>query len=87
LTGNEEWRLDGTAVAKAFVFTSMPFVFAETMTGTASLLTGRLSIPPLVGAGTAVDLAILLTGMAAAILRIVGTKPLGAGETRMTQNR
>jgi len=75
------------AVTKAFMFTSMPFVLAEAATGVASFLTGQLSMPPLVGAGTAVDLAILLAGIVVAILRIVRTKPLGAGETNTPQKR
>jgi hypothetical protein len=52
------------AVAKAFMLMSMPFVLAEVATGVVSYLTGQLSIPPSVGPGTAVDLAILVVGLA-----------------------
>jgi hypothetical protein len=55
---------DRMAVMKAFTFTSMPFVLAEAATGLVSLLTGQLSIPPPVGPGTALDLAILVAGLA-----------------------
>jgi subtilase family serine protease len=78
---------DRIAVAKAFMMTSLSFVVLEATTGMVSLLTGQLSMPPLVGAGTAVDLAILLAGAVVAILRIVRTKPSGAGETNMPQKR
>jgi hypothetical protein len=66
---------DGMAVVKAFTFVSMPFVLAEAATGVLSLLTGQLSIPPPVGAGTAIDLAILVSGLAVIVLRAVLTKP------------
>jgi hypothetical protein len=71
---------DKMAVAKAFMLTSMPFVLAEAATGVLSLLTGQLSIPPLVGAGTAVDLAILLAELAVAMFvasRRIVTEPKG----------
>jgi len=77
---------DGMAVMKAFTFTSMPFVVAEAATGIASLLTGQLSMPPMVGVGTALDLAILLAGLAVAILR-VRTKPSEVEKTNTPQNR
>jgi hypothetical protein len=75
------------AVVKAFIVVSMPFVLAEAATGVLSFFTGQLSIPPLVGAGTAVDLAILLVGLVVAILRIVKIKPLRVGETNTPQKR
>jgi hypothetical protein len=75
---------DRMAVAKAFTITSLPFVLIETATGMVSFLTGLLSIPPLVGVGTAVDVAILLAGIIVAVLRIVRIKPSGAGETNTT---
>jgi len=59
-------------VVKASAITSMPFVLAEAGTGVVSLLTGLLSIPPLLGAGTAIDLAILTAGLAISLLRILG---------------
>ena len=66
---------DGMAVVKAFVMTSMPFVFAETVTGIVSFLTGLLSIPPSVGIGTAMDMAILLAGLVVGIARALMTEP------------
>jgi len=60
---------DRMAVAKAFTILSMPFVLAEAGTGVVSLLTGQLSIPPLVEAGTVVDLSILIVGMCVVLLR------------------
>jgi hypothetical protein len=59
------------AVMKAFMITSLPFVLAEAGTGIASLLTGQLSIPPLLGLGTAVDLSILIVGLLSALLRLL----------------
>ncbi len=57
------WQ-DGTGRAfRAFMYTSVPFVVAEVATGVVSLVTGFLSIPPLVGPGTAVDLTILIAGV------------------------
>jgi len=54
---------------RAFVFTALPFVALEAGTGVASLLTGLLAIPPLLGLGTAVDVAILLAGLAISVRR------------------
>jgi hypothetical protein len=59
------------AVTKAFAVTSMPFVIAEAATGVVSLLTGQLSIPPLVGVGTVVDVAIFGVGIAVAVIRLL----------------
>jgi len=72
---------DRMAVLKAFAITSLPFVMAEAVTGVVSFLTGQLSMPPLFGVGTAVDLAILLAGVVTAILRTVRTKPSGEGRS------
>jgi hypothetical protein len=69
---------DRMAVAKAFAFTSLPFVLAEAGTGMVSLLTGQLSIPPLAGVGTAIDLAILLVGLGAAVMRTKKKEPAKA---------
>jgi hypothetical protein len=65
------------AVVKAILITSLPFVLLEAATGVASLITGNLSIPPAVGIGTGVDLAILMAGLARAIfrMRMRTTKP------------
>jgi hypothetical protein len=57
------------AVLKAFAVTSLPFVTAEAITGIVSHLTGQLSIPPIIGAGTAVDLTILLLGILFPLIR------------------
>ena len=56
-------------MVKAFAITSMPFVLAEAGTGVVSLLTGLLSMPPLLGAGTAIDLAILTAGLAISLFK------------------
>jgi len=72
---------DGMAVAKAFMFTSIPFVVAEAATGVASFITGQLSIPPAIGPGTAVDMTVLLAGIAVAVLRAVKSKTSRTEET------
>jgi hypothetical protein len=60
---------DRMAVVKAFVIFSLPFVLAEAGTGIVSLLTGQLSMPPIIGPGTGVDLTILLGGLLFLTLR------------------
>jgi len=55
---------------QAFVLTALPFVVLEAATGVLSLLTGWLSVPPIVGMGTAADLGILLTGVAVLVYRV-----------------
>lgn len=57
------------AVVKTFAFTSIPFILVEALTGIVSHLTGELSIPPLVGAGTVIDVCILLAGLLTAMYR------------------
>ena len=69
---------DRMAVAKAFMFTSLPFVLAEAATGVASVLTGQLSIPPPIGAGTVVDAAILVAGLSVALFRATRTRQSSA---------
>jgi len=49
---------------RVFAITALPFVVAEGTTGFASLLTGVLAIPPLLGAGMIVDIGILVAGLA-----------------------
>jgi hypothetical protein len=68
---NKPWKggKDRMAVVKAFAITSLPFVLTEAGTGIVSLMTGQLLMPPLAGVGTAVDLAILLTGVVVALFR------------------
>ncbi len=65
---------DRMAVMKAFMITSLPFVIAETVTGTASRLTGVLCIPPAIGFGTAVDAAILTIGVSVLAARTIRKK-------------
>ena len=63
------WKKAGSQSAiKAFLLLSAPFAVAELLTGILSALTGTLSIPPVVGMGAAVDVAILGGGVAVAIL-------------------
>jgi len=64
------WRTGSRRALRAFAFTALPFVVAEAGTGVTSLLTGVLAIPPLLGAGTAVDLAILVAGIAVPAWRV-----------------
>ena len=47
----------------AFAATALPFAVAEGVTGVVSLLTGLLSVPPIIGAGTVVDVGILVAGL------------------------
>ena len=63
------WRggKGGRAALKAFALTALPFVLLEAATGVVSLATGLLSIPPMLGIGTAVDSAILVAGLAVAL--------------------
>jgi len=51
-------------VLAAFAATALPFVLAEAATGVVSFATGLLSIPSLVGAGMAVNLATFDGGIA-----------------------
>jgi hypothetical protein len=61
---------------RAFAFASVPFIVAEAATGVGSFLTGLLAIPPLLGLGVAVDLTILLAGLAVPIYRVRKWAPL-----------
>ena len=54
---------------RAFTFTALPFIVAEAGTGVVSFFTGLLAIPPLLGTGTIVDVAILAAGVTIAVLR------------------
>jgi len=51
-----------------WMITVLPFVIAEIATGIISHLTGLLSVPPLIGPGMVVDLAILILGLLVFIL-------------------
>jgi subtilase family serine protease len=64
------------AMVKAFLIFSLPFVLLEAATGIFSFLTKSLSIPPLIGLGTGVDLAILSAGLAIAVLRMRVKSPV-----------
>ena len=55
---------------RAFLVTALPFVALEAATGVASLLTGWLSIPPILGVGTVVDVGILVAGVAVLVRRV-----------------
>jgi hypothetical protein len=66
---------DRMAVAKAFMVTSLPFVLAEAVTGVVSFATGQLSMPPLFGPGTIVDLTILMAGLGVSLVRASKMKP------------
>jgi putative flippase GtrA len=57
----------------------LPFVMAELATGVVSFLTGALSVPPLLGAGMAVDLGILLAGVI--VFLFVGRRKAGSGDS------
>jgi hypothetical protein len=61
---------------RAFVLAALPFLVIEASTGIVSLLTGWLSIPPILGLGTAVDVAILVAGVGVLVRRVrKGTPP------------
>jgi len=64
-----------TAAAQAFALTALPFVVAEAATAVVSFFTGLLAIPPSLGAGTAVDLTIVVAGLAVTVFR--SRKPQG----------
>jgi predicted GH43/DUF377 family glycosyl hydrolase len=70
-------RKDRVAMLQAFCAYSLPFATAETVTGLLSLATGVLSIPPVLGLGTAVDVSILSIGFAVAMLNVAGRKQKG----------
>ena len=57
------------ATLKALVVLTLPFVALEVGTGVVSLLTGVLSVPPVLGLGMAVDGTILVAGIAILVYR------------------
>ncbi len=59
--------------------TALAFVVLEAATGIASLLTGLL--PPVLGVGTAVDVGILVAGLAVAVYRGVKARPQARGDS------
>jgi len=70
-------RKDKVAILQAFCAYALPFATAEAVTGLLSLATGVLSIPPVLGLGTAVDVSILSIGLAVAMLNAAGRKRKG----------
>jgi hypothetical protein len=71
------WPKGSRRRLQAFLFAVLPFAVAEGTTGVLSLMTGLLAIPPLVGAGTAIDLTILVTGVAVSLFRVRTQKSSG----------
>jgi PKD repeat protein len=69
------WSTGSRRQSRAFAMLALPFVIAEVGTGVLSFYTGWLSIPPFLGLGTAVDLAILLAGLSVALYRVRGRMP------------
>ncbi len=53
---------------KSFILSSLPFVVIELLMGGISAMTGLLSIPPTLGEGLIVDIAIFVVGLIATIL-------------------
>ena len=62
-------KLDVDDKMKKYWF--LPFAIAEGMTGGVSAATGALSIPPVAGAGLAVDLVILFVGLSVPLLLLI----------------
>jgi hypothetical protein len=48
---------------KSFIMFSLSFALIEVIIGAVSAVTGALSIPPMLGAGLIVDLAVLIIGL------------------------
>jgi len=69
------WTTGSRRQLRAFLLTAVPFVLAESATGVLSHLSGFLSIPPIIGAGTAVDVGILVAGLAVSVNRVRRAKP------------
>jgi len=70
------WPTGSRPRARAFLLLVLPFVVAEAATGIVSLFTGLLAVPPLLGAGMAIDAEILAAGLTVAAYRIRrGTRP------------
>ena len=73
------WTTGRRPRLRAFAFTAVPFVAAEAATGVVSLTTGLLSMPPILGAGAALDSSILVAGLAASVIRARGRRRRGPG--------
>ena len=74
-TRRAPWPTGSRRRLRAFALAPAPFIVAEATTGVVSLFTGLLAIPPLLGAGTAVDVAILAVGIAVSAYRVRKWKP------------
>ncbi len=57
------WHAGSRRRLRAFAFTAMPFIVGEVLTGIGSFFTRFLAVPPILGVGTAVDVAILVAGI------------------------
>jgi len=68
------WPTGSSPRLRAFVLAALPFVAGEAATGVVSLLTGHLAIPPVFGAGMAVDSVILITGISVSLHRARTTR-------------
>jgi len=73
------------AVVKVFMVAAMPFVLAEAVTGVLSLFAEPLQVPPTVGLGMSVDLAILAIGVLFLLLRLKLTE--GAEQEERTAQK
>jgi len=69
------WPTGSRRKLLAFLFVAVPFVVAEGATGVLSHLTGLLTLPPILGLGTAVDAAILVAGIVVSAYRVRLAKP------------
>jgi len=83
-------RTERRTVMKAFTFTSIPFVLAESATGILSLSFEPLRIPPLIGWGTAIDILILVAGVLFSLLRLArkgggGVEPQGTNAKQQSR--
>ena len=73
------WRAGSRRRLRAFALVGLPFVAAECGTGVASAVTGVLTIPPLIGLGTATDVAILCAGLVVSVARVRSRRSGKAG--------
>ena len=64
------WPSGSRRRLRAFALAAFPFVLGEAATGVLSSLTGLLSIPPMLGVGTAVDIGILLASLGVSLYRV-----------------
>jgi hypothetical protein len=69
------WPTGSRRKLRAFLFAALPFIVAEAATGVLSHFTGLLTLPPILGLGTAVDSAILIAGVVVSAYRGRSVKP------------